>query len=194
MSESFWSASRRQFLSNGVRGLLLFLLGSATTLFARRSQGQKWVWQIDPAKCVQCTRCATECVLEPSAVKCVQAYSMCGYCKLCTGYFEPEPNRLNPAAENQLCPTGAIRRRALEDPYYEYTIDEPLCVGCAKCVVGCVTFGNGSFFLQVRHDRCVNCNECSIAVVCPGQAFSRVPANQPYRLKDRNQPAGAGAS
>lgn len=189
MAEKVKSPARRRFLGDGLRGALLFLFGAATTLVARHSRVQKTVWQIDPAKCVQCTNCATQCVLDQSAVKCVQVYGICGYCKLCTGYFEPEPNGLNTAAENQLCPTGAIKRKALEDPYYEYTIDEPLCIGCAKCVKGCVLFGNGSFFLQVRHDRCLNCNECSIARVCPGQAFKRVPASQPYLFKDREHQA-----
>jgi electron transport complex protein RnfB len=189
MPDSTPQPTRRHFIAGWFRGVFLFLSGAATSLFARLSQTEKTVWQIDPYKCVYCTRCATECVLEPSAVKCVQAYPICGYCKLCTGYFEPEPNRLNTAAENQVCPTGAIKRTALEDPYYEYTIDEPLCIGCAKCVKGCVLFGNGSFFLQVRQDRCVNCNQCSIALVCPGQAFVRVQASQPYLLKDR-EPAG----
>jgi electron transport complex protein RnfB len=190
MPKLFADRSRRQFFAGWFRGAFLFVAGAATSVFARFSQKEKLVWQIDPYKCVHCTNCATYCVLEPSAVKCVQAYPMCGYCKLCTGYFEPEPNRLNTAAENQICPTGAIKRIALEDPYYEYTIDEPLCIGCAKCVKGCVLFGNGSFFLQVRHDRCVNCNECSIAVVCPNQAFVRVPASQPYLLKDRQHQEG----
>ena len=63
-----------------------------------------------------CGRCATECVLEQSAVKCVHSFDMCGYCQLCTGYFEPQPNKLNTAAENQLCPTGAILRSFIEDP------------------------------------------------------------------------------
>ena len=185
----FIPPSRRQFLGNGVRGALLFLLGYVTSLFGRHTQSKKTVWQLDPYKCIHCTNCATACVLQPSAVKCVQLYGMCGYCRLCTGYFEPEPNRLNTGAENQICPVGAIKRRALEDPYYEYTIDEPLCIGCAKCVKGCVLFGNGSFFLQVRHDRCVNCNECSIAKVCPTQAFQRVPVDRPYLLKDRERVA-----
>ena len=42
-----------------------------------------------------CDRCATHCVLVHSAVKCVHGYALCGYCNLCTGYFEPEPNALN---------------------------------------------------------------------------------------------------
>lgn len=183
------NSSRRQFFGAGLRGAFLFLLGAATTVLARRGRRGKLVWQLDPAKCTWCSRCATDCVLEESAVKCVQLYPMCGYCKLCTGYFEPEPNGLNTGAENQLCPTGAIKRKALEDPYYEYTIDERLCVGCAKCVKGCVLFGNGSFHLQVRHDRCLNCNECSIAINCPPNAFERVPASEPYLLKEREPEA-----
>src|ERR1017187_606085 len=123
------------------------------------------------------------CVLEQSAVKCVHAYAICGYCQLCTGYFEPEPNDLNTGAENCLCPTAAVKRTYVEDPYYEYTIDERLCIGCSKCVEGCNRFGNGSLFLQVRHDRCVNCNECAISKVCAGDAFRRVPADHPYLLK-----------
>jgi electron transport complex protein RnfB len=42
---------------------------------------------------------------------------------------------------------------------------------------------NGSLYLQVLHDRCVNCNECAIAKVCPTQAFVRLPAERPYLLK-----------
>jgi Na+-translocating ferredoxin:NAD+ oxidoreductase subunit B len=143
------------------------------------------VWQLDPNKCTQCGRCATECVLNPSAVKCVHSFSMCGYCKLCFGYFQPGADALTSDAENQLCPTGAIRRKFVEDPYFEYTIDESLCIGCAKCVKGCGAFGNGSLHLQVRHDRCVHCNDCSIARACPANAFLRVPATQAYILKGR---------
>jgi len=65
----------------------------------------------------------------------------------------------------------------------EYNVEESLCNGCGKCVKGCTVFGNGSLFLQVRHDRCLNCNECSIAAACPSQAYKRVPANEPYLLK-----------
>jgi electron transport complex protein RnfB len=109
---------------------------------------------------------------------------MCGYCDLCTGFFEPEPRALDTGAENQLCPVDAIKRSFIEDPYYEYIIDESLCIGCAKCVKGCNAFGNGSLFLQVRHDRCLNCNECSIAAACPSQAYKRVPADEPYIIKE----------
>jgi electron transport complex protein RnfB len=154
-------------------------LGALGGIIANQSTAQEYVWQIDPQKCSHCGHCATDCVLEQSAVKCVQNYSICGYCDLCTGYFEAEPIALNTGAENQLCPTGAIIRRFIEDPYFEYSIDENLCIGCAKCVKGCQLFGNGSFYLQVRHDRCVNCNDCSIARICPSDAFLRVPVKQP---------------
>jgi len=62
-------------------------------------------------------------------------------------------------------------------------IDEPKCIGCAICVEGCGQYGNGSLILQVRHDRCKNCNECAIAAQCPAQAYVRVPRSQPYLLR-----------
>lgn len=168
-----------------VRGATAVGLGGVIAALVGKANADRTVWQIDPWKCTQCGRCATECVLEQSAVKCVHSFDMCGYCRLCTGYFEPQPNKLDTAAENQLCPTGAIFRTFVEDPYYEYTINEPLCVGCAKCVKGCTMFGNGSLHLQIRHDVCVNCNACSIARACPADAIQRVPAAQPYKFKSR---------
>jgi len=175
--------NRRQFMRDGARAAALAGAGGLLGVLASRSTASEWVWQIDPAKCLRCGQCATACVLKQSAVKCVHAYALCGYCRLCTGYFNPEPNDLNTAAENQVCPTGAIKRTFVEDPYYQYVIDEPLCIGCAKCVEGCNRFGNGSLHLQIRHDRCLNCNECAISRVCPGDAFRRVPAAHPYKLK-----------
>jgi electron transport complex protein RnfB len=83
---------------------------------------------------------------------------------------------------------GAIRRTLVEHPYYEYRIDESLCVGCGKCVKGCTTFGNGSLYLQARHNRCLNCNECSIARDCPAGAWRRVPTERPYLLKAEARP------
>lgn len=175
--------TRRQVLRGAARGAIGLGLAGAVTALARNSSAQDMVWQIDPNKCVQCGNCRVNCVLEPTAVKCVHAFALCGFCNLCTGYYPPDPLAKDTAAENQLCPTGAIVRRFVEDPHYEYTIDESLCVGCGKCVKGCTSFGNGSLLLQIRHDRCVNCNQCSIAAACPSQAISRVPASQPYLLK-----------
>lgn len=152
------------------------------------------VWQIDPDVCIGCDRCRTACVLLPSAVKCVQAYAQCGYCDLCGGYFQPKAKERTTGAENQICPTGAIKRTFVEDPYYEYRIVEDLCVGCAKCVVGCADFGNASLFLQIKHDRCVGCNECAIARICPAHAISRVPRSQPYKLRRPSVAAGGVAA
>ncbi len=179
--------TRHELLRTGLRGAALLGLGGAAGAAAAlgRARAGNTVWQIDPYTCIACGKCAVNCVLEISAVKCVHAYPLCGYCELCTAYFEPQPNALNTGAENQLCPTGAIRRKFVEDPYYEYQVDEPKCVACGKCVKGCTTFGNGSMFLQIRHDRCVNCNECAIGRACPVQAIRRVPADAPYLLKTK---------
>ena len=164
--------------------MALGAVGAGVTA-ARSSKGAT-VWQLDPDVCVQCGRCATLCVVDPSAVKCVHAYDMCGYCDLCGGYLRPDATEIGTGAELQLCPTGAIKRTFIEDPYYEYEIDEALCIGCGKCVAGCGAFGNGSLFLQVRHDVCVNCNDCAIARGCPVGAFQRVPASEPYLLRGRS--------
>jgi electron transport complex protein RnfB len=162
--------------------LSLGTLGLAGTAFGI-SRRTEYVWQIDPFKCIQCGRCATNCVLDESAVKCVHDMTMCGYCKICTGFLWPGYAEVNEGAENQLCPVNAIERKYIEGPYFEYTIDESLCVGCGQCVKGCSAFGNGSLYLQVRHDRCLNCNECSIARECPSNAFIRLPVKRPYVIK-----------
>lgn len=177
--------SRRGFLKRIARSFALSGLGVGLVSLVRRPK-VGMVWQLDPDKCMQCGRCATECVLAPSAVKCVHAYGICGYCRLCGGYHQPNARQLHTAAENQICPTGAIVRTFVEDLYYEYRIDEDLCIGCGKCVAGCGSFGNGSLFLQVRHNLCVNCNECSIALRCPANAYSRVPLSRPYMPKQKD--------
>lgn len=186
MNKNAKDVNRRSLLAEGVRSFVLLSLGGFAGRMLGRSRVQRHYWQIDPYKCVMCGYCATRCVLEESAVKCVQSYPMCGYCKLCTGFFDPSPKALDTGAENQLCPAGAIVRTFIEDPYYEYKIDEKLCVGCGKCVKWCKAFGNGSLYLQVRHDRCLNCNECSIALACPSGAFQRVTSENPYLLKGTN--------
>ena len=177
------SMERRRFIRSAMQMALAVSLGGVAGVSLLKSTSKNLVWQIDPFKCVQCGRCADECVMTPSAVKCVHAYNLCGYCDLCGGYLKPDPNARSTAAENQLCPTAAIKRKYIEDPYFEYVIDEDLCIGCSKCVAGCTSFGNGSLHLQIRHDRCKNCNECAIARVCPADAFQRVPANTPYLIK-----------
>jgi electron transport complex protein RnfB len=174
---------RREFINSSVRMTLgLTVLGTGAFSVVRSASGKDYVWQIDPFKCKQCGRCATECVKATSAVKCVHAYDLCGYCDLCGGYLKPGAAR-ETGAESQLCPTAAIQRKFIEEPYFEYIIDEELCIGCAKCVKGCSAFGNGSLHLQIRHDLCLNCNQCSIASMCPTKAISRVPADEPYIIK-----------
>lgn len=177
------SKNRREFIQDGARLTLALALGGIGGLSLSKVVKDDYVWQIDPFLCTQCGRCATECVMSPSAVKCVHAYDLCGYCDLCGGYLKPDANERTTAAENQLCPTAAIERKYIEDPYFEYKINEDLCIGCAKCVKGCTAFGNGSLHLQIIHDICVNCNECSIARVCPSDAISRKKSSEPYNVK-----------
>lgn len=174
---------RRKFIQNGVRLSLLLSLGTVSAAALRHVSGDDYVWQIDPFECTQCGRCATDCVKKPSAVKCVHAYALCGYCDLCGGYLKPGAIARDTAAENQLCPTAAIERRFIEEPYFEYHIIEDLCIGCGKCVKGCTSFGNGSLHLQIIHDICDNCNECAIARVCPSDAIKRVKASEAYKVK-----------
>lgn len=175
--------NRRDFIKTGLNTAAGLALGGVAGLAIGKATSGDIVWQLDPELCVQCEKCATNCVLPESAVKCVHSYSMCGYCDLCSGYLEPGARELDTGAEVQLCPTGAIKRTFIEDPYFEYKIDKKLCIGCGKCVKGCGAFGNGSLYLQVQHDLCVNCNECSIARSCPSQAYRQVPAETPYILR-----------
>ena len=163
-----------------------FIRGAAAVAFAGGAyalvgeKGDDMLWQLDPNKCTQCGRCTTHCVLPHSAVKCLNQFNICGYCDLCFGYLQPGSRNRDTGAENQLCPTAAIKRTYIEEPYYEYIIDEDRCIGCAKCVKACLVFGNASFYLQIRQDICINCNECSIAKACPSDSFSKVPASTPY--------------
>ena len=178
--------TRRKFLRSGVRITTGLALGGFTAFVVKnRATADNTVWQLDPYVCVQCGNCSTECVLPDSAVKCVHAFAVCGYCKLCSGYFRANSPVLDTVAEYQQCPVNAIKRTFVEDPYFEYVIDEDLCIACGKCVKGCGAFGNGSLFLQVRHDRCLNCNSCAIARSCASNAYRRVPSKDHYILKGR---------
>ena len=175
--------NRRDAMRLSLNTIAGLTIGGVSGMLVKNASTDNMVWQLDPNVCIQCEKCSTNCVLPLSAVKCVHSYSMCGYCDLCSGFLEPGAQSRDTGAENQLCPTGAISRKFVEDPYFQYSIDEELCIGCGKCVKGCGSFGNGSLYLQVRHDRCLNCNECSIARSCPSQAYKRVPAETPYILR-----------
>jgi electron transport complex protein RnfB len=186
MADQSDKIDRRGFVADGLRVMgAVSLTGLVGYLAGRQGRSEDLVWQLDPDKCIACTNCQTYCVLDISAVKAVQCFALCGYCDRCTGYFVKD-YRLDTGAENQLCPSGAITRKFIPERtadvrYFEYTIDESKCIGCGKCVKGCREM-NGSLYLQVRHDRCLNCNECAIAIACPTQAFSRVPAGTPNIL------------
>jgi len=182
--------NRRQFFSLATRAALgaaaaggagAALITSGPPSEADAGHGDpRMLWQIDPLKCVQCGRCRTNCVLQDSAVKCVHDFPMCGYCQICSGFLQPNARLQNEAAENQLCPIGAILRTQVQGEQFEYRIDPTLCTGCGICVKECTKFGNKSLYLQVRQDRCLNCNQCNIAAHCPTGAFMRVPASEPY--------------
>jgi Na+-translocating ferredoxin:NAD+ oxidoreductase subunit B len=178
--------SRRDFVKNAGKFAVFAPLVLIPVALAKKTSTEGYVWQIDPFKCTQCGQCKINCVLTPSASKCVHAFQMCGYCDLCGGYLRQGVKTISTGAENQLCPTGAITRKFVEEPYFEYTINEDLCDGCAKCVKGCADFGNGSLYMQIRHNLCVNCNDCSIARSCPSKAIKRIPADISYIQKDKN--------
>lgn len=177
--------NRREFLKTGLRAAAFLSIGSVTGFVLNKTMSDDLVWQIDPKKCIQCGRCATDCVLNLSAVKCMHVHKMCGYCDLCGGFFKPQVKRLDTGAENHLCPTKALKRTFVEPPYYKYDVIEDLCNGCGKCVEGCGAFGNGSLQLQINQNICTNCNQCAIAKVCPTQAISQIPARQAYLLKNK---------
>lgn len=177
--------SRRNMLRGAMRGVGIAALAAVGgTLLNDGLKAEETVWQINPHKCTECGKCETHCVVNPSAVKAVHAFGMCGYCDLCTAYFVPDPFDLREGAENHNCPTDAILRTYIEEPYYEYKIKQENCVGCAKCVDGCRTYGNGSMHLQIQQDICVDCDSCSIDNACPSDAFVKVPASNPYMFKD----------
>ena len=193
MADVSGKIDRRGFIGDGFRVAGAIGLGGLTGLLAvRKGRHEDHVWQIDPDKCMACGNCQTHCVLDVSAVKAVQCFALCACCDVCTGYFPVNDFVLETGAENQLCPTGAIFRKFIEkeqgEKFFEYTIDESLCIACGKCVEGCELM-NGSLYLQVRHDRCQNCNECSIAIACPTRAFRRVPRSAPNVLKKKAREA-----
>ena len=177
-------SSRRQFFDLLFRIAGVAGLGGTGAVLVRRAVAHP-VFQIDPNLCSNafgskepkvCDLCRVSCVLSHSAVKAVNDFSKCGYCMLCPAYFdvETEPDARG-IPTGKVCPQDAIIRRVVgkEDPddpnnnFYEYTIDETKCDGCGRCVKACLPpFGNGSLRLEIRYDRCVDCNTCSIAVAC----------------------------
>lgn len=183
---------RRRLLGHAVRGTALIGLGGLAALLARKT-GAEGVWHIDPELCVNsrlgavgvdvCDRCAASCVLPLSAVRAVNDYAKCGRCYICPAYFNVKSAIDKEGLPSQrLCPRDAIERTPIgwidpDDPannFYEYTIDETLCNGCGKCVMACKDpAGLSSIRLVVRHNVCLDCNRCSIAIICPDEAYQR---------------------
>lgn len=182
--------NRRKFLGNAVRGATFAGLGGATAYLVYKSR-KLYAWQLDSTKCVNsrlgalgvdvCELCASECVLQLSAVRAVNEFSKCGRCYICPAYFDVK-SAVTPEGlpSQKLCPRDAIERKPIgyidpDDPannFYEYIIDETLCNGCGRCVMGCKEpAGLGSITLQVRHNTCTDCNQCAIAVACPDEAY-----------------------
>lgn len=187
-------STRRQFLKGCARYCgAAAVAGAAGGLVWKRAEADK-VWQIDPDVCEICrdnldrdgwAKCATECVLKRSAVRAVNDYSICGYCLICPAYHDvnSDPDDFG-VPTGKVCPQDAIIRKpvGMVDPmdpannFFEYSIDETKCNGCGICVENCKPpMGNASLRLEVRHNLCLDCNECSIAQACPYEAFARKP-------------------
>jgi electron transport complex protein RnfB len=186
--------TRRQFFGIVGRGAGLIAVGGLGLHLVLGRDSEK-VWQLDPTVCDGCSQlnldsngvlthkgssiCSTNCVLKLSAVKAVNDFTNCGYCNSCPAYFDADsPNGPDGLPTGRVCPYDAIIRRAVGyvDPKnpalncYEYTIDETKCTGCGKCVIRCKPpKGRASLRLEVRHNLCVGCNQCSIAQACPAK-------------------------
>ena len=182
---SMETTTRRSLLKTCCRtGIAAGLLGFVGVLGAKKKIDPSTpVWQINPEKCTNCGACAHQCNKTVSAVKCFHDFAMCGYCDLCTGFFDPQPFTRDEGAENQQCPVDAFLRTEVEPPYFEYKIDHDLCVGCGICTDGCSKLGNGSLFLQISLKECLQCNQCQIALHCPTKAIEQIPAGQAYKLR-----------
>lgn len=200
--------TRRDLLGTAVKGAVLVGLGGAALHLVQKAHGQV-VWQVDASQCLNsrlgevnvevCGLCTTECVVALSAVRAINEYSKCGRCNICPAYFNitsAVDERGLPS--EKLCPRDAILRKPIgqvdpEDPannFYEYIIDEEKCDGCGICVMKCKEpLGLGSIVLRVRHNLCVDCNRCAIAIACPKDALIQVPVSEALKPVDPPQRA-----
>ena len=116
MAEPQRKTDRRGFVGDSFRVMGAVALSGATGFLAgKKGRGERYVWQIDPDECMACNNCTTYCVLDESAVKAVQCYPLCAMCDVCTGYLDLGYVSRDTGAENQLCPTGAIRRELVAE-------------------------------------------------------------------------------
>ena len=162
---------RRDFVIVLTRTMAFCGIGLAAFVLGRRSVKAN-VTQIDPERCRACGLCQSKCVRKISAVKCVNDFSSCGYCKYCFGYFPADPAR---DPNGRVCRYGALQRKRVSEFMYEYTVDEDKCCGCGECVKRCVAHGGKSLRQEIRGSFCLDCNSCSISMHCPYDAITRVP-------------------
>ena len=81
-------------------------------------------------------------------------------------------------------PTGPMLRGEDDGPVADRAAGQRAAAAVAEAAKGRSTDPEAHrLFLQARHDRCLNCNECSIARSCPADAYRRVPVATPYILK-----------
>jgi Na+-translocating ferredoxin:NAD+ oxidoreductase subunit B len=191
------AVSRRKALGRLGRGAAIAGMAGTAGYLVQKAEGQI-VWQVDAAKCLNsrlgevgvkvCDLCLKECVVSQSAVRAVNAFSECGRCYICPAYYNVKSavDRSGLPSE-KLCPRDAITRKPIgeadpADPannFYEYVIDEEKCDGCGKCVMACKEpAGLGSIRLKIRHNLCVNCNQCAISIACPKDAVLSMTTGQ----------------
>ena len=97
---------------------------------------KRWSGKLDPKRLYSMRKnVSTNCVLAAIGSKNVFTPFRCVVIAIyAAGILNPVRYPVDTGAESQLCPTGAIQRKFIEDPYFQYTIDEELCIGCGKCV------------------------------------------------------------
>ena len=86
MADRSDDVTRRRLLRDGLWGACLAGVGGVVGFAAQKGRKTDLLWQIDPYKCIACGNCATHCVLEDSAVKCMHVHAICGYCRICFGF------------------------------------------------------------------------------------------------------------
>ena len=123
-------------------------------------------------------------MLSLSAVKAVNEFAKCGYCLLCPAYMDvtSEPDERG-IPTGKVCPQDALKRRVvgrrIPTTRTTTTTSTPSTRRGATAAGSASRRasrrpGNGSLRLEIRYDRCVTCNECSILVACPEAAIVRV--------------------
>lgn len=163
------------------KDIILFLVISLLTISgafivnkrAGADKDPKGFWAIINSDCIGCGGCATECVIPSSAAKAEINQSICDGLEDCPAFYKNTKGDFSRGRDNQICPTGALKRTKLENGKYKYTVDKEKCIGCGKCTRACQKKGEGALTLIIDPDYCLECNECSIVPECPKDAVVR---------------------